>query len=222
MAIAMAVFFTYFRTNWIMFILQIILVLLFKRRQIKTVFSILALVVPVIVFVILTNKYAIETRIDDFYYLEEENPQVQRRVGSGRFGIWEDNINAFARAPVFTKMIGRGLGGSASIAGGRMGHNDFIDILSNNGLVGLFIYLWFLFTLFRIGRLLLRTATSAFHRDIAFLFWIVFISWLARAMLTGTVFNPNGMWYIAAAFGITCVATRIRDNGQRYPLEDKE
>lgn len=222
MTIAMAVFFTYFRTNWVVFILQIILVLLFKRKQVKTTFSILVLVLPAIVFVISTNRYAIETRIDDFYYLEEENPTVYRRVGSGRFGIWTDNINAFARAPIFTKMIGRGMGGSASITGGFDGHNDFIDILSNNGLIGLFVYLWFLFTFFKTGRLLNKTASSAFHRDIAFLFWIVFISWLARAVFTGTVFNPNGMWYIAAAFGITCVASRIQDGEQRQLLKDKE
>jgi O-antigen ligase len=191
-------------------------VLLFKRKEVKTTFLILILVLPAIVFIVSTNRYAIETRIDDFYYLEEANPRVHRRVGSGRFGIWADNINAFAKAPILTKMIGRGMRGSASITGGFVGHNDFIDILSNNGLIGLVVYMWFLFTFFKTGRLLLRTATSAYHREIVFLFWIVLISWLARAVLSGTIFSPNGMWYVAAAFGITHAAIRIQDNEQSH------
>lgn len=213
-AVAACVFFTFFRTNWIVFLIQITVIIFLKRQQIKRSFLILSIAFVTLSYLVTTERYAVEERLEDFYYLEESNPLVHRRVGSGRYGIWQDNIDAFVQAPIFTKMLGQGMRGSALVTGGWDAHNDFLSILSNNGLIGLFVYLWFLFTLFKTGRALSRTATSAYHQNIACLFWIVFISWLARAVLTGTIFSPNGMWYIAAAIGITNTALTIQNNKQ--------
>ena len=220
-AVAMSVFFTFFRTNWIIFIIQILVMVVLKRKQMKASLFVFVLILVVSGFLGTTQRYAVEERFDDFYYLEETNPLVHRRAGSGRYGIWQDNIDAFAEAPLFTKMIGRGMKGSI-IVSGREAHNDFIGVLSNNGIIGLIIYLWFLYTLFNTGRQLSKTATSPYHQNIASIFWIVFISWLARAILTGTILNPNGMWYVAAVIGITNTALVIQNKKQGYPNKSIE
>ena len=221
-AIAVAVFFTYFRTNWIIFLIQIMFFIVLKRKEIKRSLFIFILIMIVIGIWGTTRRYSveIESRLEDIYYIKD--PAMIRKTGSGRFGIWGDNIYAFVRAPILTKLLGRGMKGSEAIAGRHGAHNDFLSVLSNNGLIGLLMYLWFLFTLFKTGRSLSKTAKSNYYKNIAFIFWIVFISWLARAALSGTIFSPGGMWYIAAAIGITNAAVMIQNNKQRYLLKHKE
>lgn len=207
-AIAIAVFFTYFRTNWIIFLIQIMVLIVLKRKEIKRPLFIFILIIIVVGIWGTTRRYSveIEARLEDIYYFKD--PSIIRRTGSGRFGIWADNIYAFVRAPILTKLLGRGMRGSASVTRGYPAHSDFLDILSNNGLIGFIVYLWFLFAIFKMGSALYKTATSAYRHDLACIFWIVFISWLARGLLTGTIFSPGGMWYIAAAIGITNVAVK--------------
>ena len=215
-AIAVAVFFTYFRTNWIIFLIQIMVLMVLKRKEIKRPLFIFILIMIVIGIWGTTRRYSveIETRLEDIYYFKDLS--IIRRTGSGRFGIWGDNLYAFVQAPILTKLLGRGMKASVAIEGRHEAHSDFINILSNNGLIGLFIYLWFLFTLFKIGKLLFKTATLPYYKNIACTFWIVFISWLVRGILTGTVFGPGGMWYVVAAIGITNVAVMIQNNKQTY------
>lgn len=210
-SVAITVFITYFRTNWIIFLIQIFVLLIYKRKELKRSLFVVFVLLIVLGFLITPQKYAVEARIDDFHYLQEGDPLVARRAGSGRVGIWQDNIDAFKNASLFTIFLGRGMGASRRIEGRHEAHNDFINILSNNGLIGLVLYLWLLISIFKMGRRLSVAAPTQQSQNVACCFWMVYIGWVVRAILTGTIFSPSGMWYVVAAIGMTYTYNSIQD-----------
>ncbi len=77
--------------------------------------------------------------------------------GSGRPYIWKHNLTEFSMQPIDGILAGVGVGNTWShtkkksdVVGEMLNsHNDFLDVLTQTGLVGLFLFLSFQFCLFR-------------------------------------------------------------------------
>jgi O-antigen ligase len=64
-------------------------------------------------------------------------------LGSGRPNLWLNDILVFAERPIDAKLAGAGIGNRSGIgeAGGEVfGHNDWLDMLTQTGLIGLALF----------------------------------------------------------------------------------
>lgn len=77
--------------------------------------------------------------------------------GSGRLDIYRTVIDSFGNSNIFHKLLGHGYNGVFSYGVTyTSAHNDFLEILFDNGLVGVFLYLIFVIGMISIGIKLLR------------------------------------------------------------------
>jgi O-antigen ligase len=110
----------------------------------------------------------------------------------GRFMLWRAGVNAFAHKP----MMGYGVGGFKRAITPELGdqalvaHNSFLSVLVEEGIVGLFLYLTMLLSVFfsvlRFPRLERR-------------FGLVLMATLGVAMLPLTWEDQKAVWFIMAA-----------------------
>ncbi len=104
--------------------------------------------------------------------LEFGGPE-ESNLGVNRLRIWRDTLDLIKANPI----VGVGMGGYwAAIpryhdAAGSMtpqqAHNDYLEIIASGGLVGLAIFLWFVFLVFKRGRANLQSP-DAFRRATSF------------------------------------------------------
>jgi len=110
----------------------------------------------------------------------------------GRFMLWKAGVHAFAQRP----MMGYGVGSFKAAITPELGslalvaHNSFVSVLVEEGLVGLWLYLTMLFSVFssilRLPRLERR-------------FGLVLLATLVTAMLPLTWEDQKATWFIMAA-----------------------
>ena len=68
--------------------------------------------------------------------------------GSGRDEIWESVIWGFENSPLSQKLFGHGYHSVAALRGrGQLAHNDYLEILYDYGVVGIFFTMMFVLTL---------------------------------------------------------------------------
>lgn len=67
----------------------------------------------------------------------KKNERDLNTATSGRFTMWEDNIQIFLDSTIPQQLLGRGLGHDHRIAF----HNDYLTLLASLGIIGLFLYL---------------------------------------------------------------------------------
>jgi O-antigen ligase len=73
-------------------------------------------------------------------------------LGSGRPSLWLNDIMVFAERPIDAKLAGAGIGNRSGIgeAGGQVfGHNDWLELLTQTGLIGLALFAALQFLIFK-------------------------------------------------------------------------
>ena len=109
----------------------------FHRR----VFYFGALAVAVIVIVM--SSWLANNLFPDFERVEQGQWGTQE-IASGRPRIWKYQLTIFADAPIDRQLAGLGIGNKEHLGGteGIMeSHNDYLDLVIETGIVGLFLYL---------------------------------------------------------------------------------
>jgi O-antigen ligase len=197
-------FLTLVRSAWVAILIQIVTLFILARKRRKILFILLfALIIPA--FFIFTQFPEMEKRMTDLAY--QDTPFYYRHIGSGRIGFWEDITVAFWNSPFMEKVVGNGF--RSSIFATEIGvgaHNDFIDLLLNNGVLGLGIMLWIIGGLFKIGKKLSRTLEN---RGLAWIYWSVFWGFITVAFINGIIFYVGAMWYISVFVGLACAELRF-------------
>ena len=76
------------------------------------------------------------------YGMMQKGQFEMEALGSGRPRMWMNDISLFAALPIDQKIAGGGLGSvGKEVAGGKfLGHNDWLTILTQTGLIGLLIF----------------------------------------------------------------------------------
>ncbi|MBL1421538.1 MAG: O-antigen ligase family protein [Alphaproteobacteria bacterium] len=77
-----------------------------------------------------------------------------RDIGSGRFLIWETNLRTIFSQDLWGVLIGLGIGLSGTIMYQEIGlevfsHNGFVDALVQSGVIGLFLFILYLSSIFK-------------------------------------------------------------------------
>jgi O-antigen ligase len=130
----------------------------------------------------------------------------------GRFTLWKAGVHAFAAKPImgygvgaFVRAITPELGSAALVA-----HNSFLSVLVEEGLVGLWLYMTMLLSVFfsvlRFPRLERR-------------FGLVLLATLGTAMLPLTWEHQKAVWFIMAALiGMSSLQVSGPSGAVRQPL----
>jgi hypothetical protein len=199
-----SIFFTFVRSAWVASLTQFFSLFIMGRKGRKTVFFLLlALIIPA--FFIFIQSQEVEKRMADLIY--QDTPFYYRHIGSGRLGFWEDISITFWDSSFIEKIVGNGFrAGIFATEIGVGGHNDFIDLLYNNGLFGLGLMLWLIGGLFKIGK---RLSGGFLNGDLARVYWGVFWGFIIVAFVNGIIFYVGTMWYISAFIGLACARLRI-------------
>lgn len=115
----------------------------YKKKHFFQVFA-FSVIILIIIYYIFTNTKSGHIMINRFKFLDN--------FSSGRFDMWETLLEKINGIGWF---IGNGTGATTKIFDSG-GHNIYLQILFDNGLVGLFLYLlWFITSLFRTIKLIL-------------------------------------------------------------------
>ena len=134
---------TYSRSAFIMLILPIVL-LLYSRVKKRRYFAFALATIAVVVFLVSAfgGKFAF---LEPIFSRFNDSTDVNS-LTSGRTDIWMNYIQFFSQDP-FTLLFGKGMG--ATLVGGDVAHNTYIDLTYHLGLVGSSLFVGLLFVLFR-------------------------------------------------------------------------
>lgn len=131
------------RTSFVMLILLIVIYLFFNHKQIKT--ALLAVVGLSALFIIL-NQYGVFDSV--LLRFADENAST----GGGRIPIQLELLKSIYYGDVGRFLLGNGYLTADNFGFGRQAHNSYISILVGFGLVGLLVYLAYLFEMFIVLR----------------------------------------------------------------------
>ncbi len=99
------------------------------------------------------NERLIQDRFLKDYYAYQYKTKNPNALGSGRIGMWVSIIKYFNENHFFYKMVGSGLDADFRATKkyflARGSHNDFLELLLNNGMLILLIYCIFLYKIFK-------------------------------------------------------------------------
>lgn len=142
-------------------------------------------------------------------------------LGSGRLGLLHDHLAAFSARDPLQRLLGLMVTNPIEIAaGGYLGqglhaaaHNDFMEILTRGGILGLISYI-VLLTVIGKNLLLVRThPTDLFLASVLFAGKMAALAYVLHIFI-GVVFKVQFMAVIAIAVGI---ALRVSCDAQRAP-----
>ncbi len=124
------------------------------------------------------------------------------QFGSGRPLIWKHNIEAYASQPLDGILAGVGVGNINAHINLRLksgdvlnSHNDFLDVLTQTGLVGFFLFMGFQFCLFQKIRQLEGRERYVF---LALFLTVTFVNFVSNSYVTR--FGLGQMFYALLAY----------------------
>lgn len=187
---------TYVRTGYLCFTVGIItfsIMLLHyakdenSRYQRKIIIISFLLVLLILTVYTLTHTEVLQKRFSD-------------TTGSGRKDIWRYALNYYIDSPLINKIIGSGyIANKSFYKDTTMGpHNGYIFFLLEAGIVGLFIYLWLFFSLWRQIKLNVKGNYSHFILSVS-----IIVIYLTGEMTNGVFEYPAVTSYLSFIVGGT-------------------
>lgn len=130
-----------------------------------------------------------------------KNPD-KSQFGSGRPTIWMHNVEEFVSQPLDSILAGVGVGNINTHIKSRQqvgdmlnSHNDFLDVLTQTGIIGLFLFLAFQFCLLQKIRLLEGKERYIF---LALFLTVTFMNFVSNSYVTR--FGLGQMFYAVLAY----------------------
>ena len=143
-------FITYVRTGYAMFTIGIFVLFFPKKFNLKQLMAGFL----VILLLIFGFIYLLET--NDFFYnrIFDIRNGRETAAGSGRLMFWQGTIDAWMNGNILEMLFGYGMDGFKDELEKASGfhfvaHNEFFNQLGINGLLGVFIFFGFLYSLFK-------------------------------------------------------------------------
>jgi O-antigen ligase len=181
---------TYVRTGLVMFAVGVIPILFyFGKKNAKTLLKIL---IVGFFLAVLASKYisSNEVLLNRIMGRNEYNAEDSfENIGSGRISFWEASISIFKEADIIEKIFGMGQTEKFDRMYQKIGmeigsHNAFFDLLLSNGILGLFLFIFYLFKIFKFS--------LAYNSDFYILILALLSSYIAMCFFQGfTWLNAN-------------------------------
>lgn len=154
---------TFARTGYVMFLIGwIIMIFTNKKLSLRTVFIYLSflIIVPTSLIYLIQSNDALRARLFD------ERIYGSQDVGSGRLNIWQSSIDNWKDGNTFELLFGMGddllIEGNLKTIGIRVfSHNQYVDSLAQNGIIGLLLYVTMFISILIV---VLKRKHSEFYR----------------------------------------------------------
>lgn len=170
---------TYVRTGLAMFVIGSIPTLMyFAKKQARTFFQLAVFAFFMSILAsnwILSNEVLMNRITGQNKYRSEETFES---MGSGRVGIYIASLEIFAEANIKEKAFGIGESEQMSrihkITNMRIGsHNGFLDVLLQNGIIGLLFLFTFFFRFYKLKNLIDRSPEKALVKSMSLSFFVM-------------------------------------------------
>jgi len=209
---------TYTRNAWLGAII-ILLTWCLLRKNLKGIFFIFGLCVLVFIF-----NPSVQDRFSDINKLFNNriaSSTESDKLLSGRYSIWKSNIEYFIYNSSMTeKMFGNGYDVYEKVHVSHPyledinEHNNYLTLLMNTGICGLFLYSFFIFMLFRESfKLLLRTKEKYF-KDFSQVFISVLFAYVIMCFSTAMILKTNYQYYFSVLAGFVIAANILEEKKQ--------
>lgn len=115
-----------------------------------------------VVVAVLSVPYWLPRMAPELFFSEGETTALD--IGSGRPRLWLNDINVFLRLPIDQQLAGAGVGASEGVGDGDvlLGHNDWLQLLTQTGIVGFALFFAIQVAIFRRVRTLQGTERHLF------------------------------------------------------------
>jgi len=145
--------FTYTRTGLVALLGSCVLYFYSINKGVKIYrFVLLTVLICIPIIFIINSSESLKNKILD---KRDNNSEVDfNSVGSGRLYMWSINIYNWYEGTIDEKIFGVGREKALEMMNVKIGrpffsHNEFVDILLRHGLLGLFLYLLYLYNIYR-------------------------------------------------------------------------
>lgn len=199
------IFFTFMRTAWIALLLFLVTLSMLKGWARYLIFFTAFMVA--MTFLSPSVQEVLKRRTTDIRisYMTGD----YRSLGDGRLHIWMSNIEYWYNLSTFNKFFGAGVGNNVFATGDYGSHNDFIMLLVDTGLIGLFFYSIFLFRLFKSWIALLKISKENYYRNLAYCGIPLFIAFISMSFTNGQLPMLQSQLYVAGFLALGPAALRI-------------
>jgi len=197
--VAIALFISTKRTGIIAFVTSILVYYIFtifaKENKRKNKFvSLLAIVIAGIGFTLLFIYFSDQTG----GYLLNRFKTINEDEGSGRAGIWINTINLQLDSNLLGWIIGHGFDSVKKTFVGLSAHNDFLEVLYDYGILGIFLYIAIYVQLFNICKKMYIHNYKYFNS-----FVISCVILLILSLFSHLIIYPTYFIYLTFFWGIT-------------------
>jgi hypothetical protein len=217
-ASALCLYLTYIRTGLLAFAAFLVCFLYISQRRRE-----LSLVLTLGTLVALLSP-EIQDRFKDlvlvFTMSEEDMFGENRKLGSGRMGLWTDSFNEYLHQPLGDIILGLGLGKHwiltqaaynpfVIVQDGQVDtHSDYLGLLYQLGPIALGCYLLMQARVVQLGYQLARSATDSFIRDLgAFAAALSIAVFVTNTISNGFVNRTTLGWFFWGVAGLMLAAS---------------
>jgi hypothetical protein len=215
---------TFYRTGWIILVLQLVCWLKMRNKY-KTMLA----VILIFLVLILTNLGFFASFYDSLLVLFSPSSENMLSGLSGRFVIWSFHLAKFAQSSTLARLFGHGLASDLDIyyemsdvltPTRESNHSDFIRNLSDTGIAGLLTYLLLLIWLGKGLLSSIKREEDPSFRALGQAVLLIFTGFLLLSNVADPSLNPSIAWYMWGFAGIV-IGRRLWDNRSKSEREHK-
>ncbi|MCF6151588.1 MAG: hypothetical protein E3K38_04715 [Candidatus Kuenenia stuttgartiensis] len=207
---------TYTRNVWIGITIMIFTWNLLRKNY-KVVFIVLILIVTMLML-----KPDVQDRFSDIFSIlnSKSLSNVDPKLLSSRIAIWYSNIDYFLHTSTFLEQIfGSGFDVKERIAiflnsnidNPIEEHSNYLTLLMNTGICGLFLYHLFIFMLFLESFKLLRRTKDIYFKNLAQVFISLLFAYVIISIFTHMVWKVNYQYYFSSIAGLIVGANILEE-----------
>ena len=173
--------------------------------------SIIGIVIVVALSLTLIGESALRNRLEDVPFIGKYTSLKSPQIGQGRISQWTTLINAYLKDfNLIEKIFGKGLyathvkyhGPYAEVTSIFGSHNDFIYLLVNLGIVGLMLYLIFLYKCLRLSQNLCNSENKR-KKLIGNIIKVSVLTYsLTQSMFLDTINTTGHRWFFLSLLAI--------------------
>jgi len=199
-------FFSYGRSGWIGFGLSMVVISFVRFKK-------LLFIIPLALILVVLFIPAISQRFADISLTETDDPNADSTFAQ-RLEYWQAALEIYPNHPLLG--VGYGIGryhvGEYRGKYPHMIHNDYIAVLLETGIIGLFA---FLFWQFQWARQLIKTYRAAppgFEQTASFAIFVAFLATLVMRLSDNIVLDSFDMYPLCALTAAILAIPRIRND----------
>ena len=114
--------------------------------------------------------YGVNYYLEHNAYLVKRLESTQEGSTSGRDKLAEKLWDGWKEASIIQQIVGRGSAQTLEVAG-NYAHNDWLETLTNNGIIGVLLYLGLFYSFFKYRKKLARRSQVQLAYNLTLIFW---------------------------------------------------